>query len=291
MEAKNVFKCLVQASDPSLPGSTGSRHVSHYLVSCQFTSASNLFRTSKILHKDSLVLVRRELLELSDVMVTHRDGEVVENGRHHHSLHRLAMMETEVCEDWKAPFPDAVDVFRHDSTSARQPDVEQPLCMSSRICERFDERRGEGIASVTRQEPTLPFQIVLGDALVPDLRIVRRSWIPEKITLSNVILNNTYVYSYIFPKSRDEDPTFISKDPARQKKNPDPTLNQNEEKNIFIFLVGTDASNSISADCGLYFFKMKQFYKSVVTGRIRIRGAKNQRIRPDPDPHPCQKVY
>ena len=46
---------------------------------------------------------------------------------------------------------------------------------------------------------------------------------------------------------RDEDPTFFSTDPnlagkkirIRLKKNadPDPTLNQNEEKNIFIFHV------------------------------------------------------
>jgi len=43
-----------------------------------------------------------------------------------------------------------------------------------------------------------------------------------------------------------------------------------------------------SVDSGLYFVQDENnFYKAVVTGRIRIRMAKNQRIRPDPDPHPC----
>ena len=38
---------------------------------------------------------------------------------------------------------------------------------------------------------------------------------------------------------------------------------------------------------GCFLFKMKKIYKSIDTGRIRIRMAKNQRIRPDPDPRPC----
>ena len=37
------------------------------------------------------------------------------------------------------------------------------------------------------------------------------------------------------PRVRDEDPTFLSTDQAQQEKNPDPTLNRNEEKNMFIF--------------------------------------------------------
>ena len=41
-------------------------------------------------------------------------------------------------------------------------------------------------------------------------------------------------FTFIF--IRDEDPTFFSMDPDPAEKNPvpDPTLNRNEEKNIFI---------------------------------------------------------
>ena len=45
--------------------------------------------------------------------------------------------------------------------------------------------------------------------------------------------DNKLSYSVLL---RDEDPTFFSMDPdpaQMEKKNPDPTFNRNEEKNIF----------------------------------------------------------
>ena len=113
----------VQALDPSLPGSMGSRHGSHFLVPGLLTSTGHLFRSSEILHNDGLnVLLWWEHIKVSDVMVTHRNGEVVEDGRHNHSLHLLAMMETEVCANWEATFPDSNLCFlsrQYDHQTAR----------------------------------------------------------------------------------------------------------------------------------------------------------------------------
>ena len=101
--------------------------------------------------------------------------------------------------------------------------------------------------------------------------------------------------------SRDEDPIFFPRIRLSWNKNsePDPPLDPTLIRNglkIHLYL----REIGIRFDFINHHFKLdfvvsslcfvqtgKKFHISVVTGRIRILQAKNQRIRQDPDPHSC----
>ena len=106
----------------------------------------------------------------------------------------------------------------------------------------------QAVAVLAGSWPDVPFPTLLPGHTLRRLSRVRKYessilylWF-EKFYGDNKHINFYPIYAHkvlYFTEyiNRDEDPTFFLTDPfpAQLGKNPDPTLNRNEEKNIFIF--------------------------------------------------------